>query len=94
MCIDGWLNERISGIWNMNEEVMALLIEIRPEFDFAESENYIDEGLLDSFDIITLIDMIEEKYAIKIDGMDVVPENFDTTEHIVGLIKKSGGTVL
>lgn len=73
----------------MQEEILSMLQELRPEFDFKESDNYIDDGYLDSFDIITLIDMIEEKYKVKIDGLDIVPENFETVDMIVNLVTKS-----
>ena len=76
-----------------NKVIIGMLKEIRPEFDFDESDDYIMDGLLDSFDIITLTGMIEEKYQIKIDGLDIVPENFDNSDHIVELIKKSGGNL-
>ena len=75
------------------KDILDMLAELRPEFDFAESENYIEDGLLDSFDIVSLTSMLEEKYNITIDGLDIVPENFATAEAIAGLIRKSGGAV-
>ena len=75
------------------KDILDMLAELRPEFDFAESENYIEDGLLDSFDIVSLTSMLEEKYNITIDGLDIVPENFATAEAIAGLVKKSGGVV-
>ena len=75
------------------EQIYMILEEIRPEFDFRESDNYIEDGYLDSFDIVTLISEIEEKYNIFIDGLDVVPENFETVTTIVALVQKSGGVV-
>ncbi len=75
------------------EEIISMLEEIRPEHDFKESEDFIEDGLLDSFDLIALIDLLEEKYSIIVDGLDVVPENFCTVEAIVGLVKKSGGSI-
>ncbi len=75
------------------KDILDMLAELRPEFDFAESENYIEDGLLDSFDIVSLTSMLEEKYNITIDGLDIVPENFATAEAIAGLVKKSGGAV-
>lgn len=77
----------------MMKDILDMLAELRPEFDFAESENYIEDGLLDSFDIVSLTSMLEEKYNITIDGLDIVPENFATAEAIAGLVRKSGGTV-
>ena len=75
----------------MNEEIMAMLAEIRPEFNFAESDDFVMDGLLDSFDIISLSSMLEEKYEIIIDGLDIVPENYATIDAIIALVKKSGG---
>lgn len=67
-----------------------MLKEIRPEFDFSESENFIEDGMLDSFDIITLTNMLEERFDIKIDGLDIVPENFFTVDSILKLVEQSG----
>ena len=36
------------------KRIIDILIEIHPEFDFANSENFIEDGFLDSFDMITL----------------------------------------
>lgn len=77
----------------MMKDILDMLAELRPEFDFAKSENYIEDGLLDSFDIVSLTSMLEEKYNITIDGLDIVPENFATAEAIAGLVRKSGGAV-
>ncbi len=75
------------------EGILAMLAELRPEFDFEESENFITDGLLDSFDVVSLTNMLEEKYGITIDGLDIVPENYATVEAIAGLVKKSGGII-
>ena len=77
----------------MMEQIYMILEELRPEFNFRESDNYIEDGYLDSFDIITLISEIEERYNISIDGLDIVPENFEMATTIVELIQKSGGVV-
>ena len=75
----------------MSEEIMAMLSEIRPEFNFADSDDFVMDGLLDSFDIISLSSMLEEKYGITIDGLDIVPENFASVDAIIALVNKSGG---
>ncbi len=77
----------------MNEQILAMLKELRPEFDFADSDDFVMDGLLDSFDIISLVSMLEEKYSIKVDGLDIIPENFSSIDTIIGLMKKSGGTI-
>ena len=74
----------------MKEESIAILADLRPEFDFAEEGiDFIEEGMLDSFDVITLVDELEEKFNIIIDGVDVVSANFATVDKIEALIKKS-----
>ncbi len=75
------------------EKIKAILSELRPEFNFDESENFIADGYLDSFDIVSLIAAIEEQMGVIIDGLDIIPENFCSYEAIEALIKKSGGTV-
>ena len=74
----------------MEKEILDILNELRPEFDYSDSEDFIMDGLLDSFDIISLISILEENYNIKIDGLDIVPENFASIEKIEELIRKSG----
>lgn len=73
----------------MQEEIYEILADLRPEFDFRDSENFVEDGYLDSFDIVTLISTIEEKYNIVVDGLDVIPENFESVDAIISLINKS-----
>ena len=71
------------------ERIYEMLKEIKPEFDFYSSENYISDGFLDSFDIVLLTNMLEENYNIKIDGLDIIPENFANADSIMQLVEKS-----
>lgn len=73
----------------MKNDILEMLMELRPEFNYEESEDFVMDGLLDSFDIISLCSMLEEKYKITIDGLDIVPENFASFESIGALINKS-----
>jgi acyl carrier protein len=73
----------------MKAKVISILNEIRPEFNFADDVNYIEEGMLDSFDIVILVTALEERFGITIDGMDILPENFATSDSIVKLLNKS-----
>lgn len=73
--------------------IYEILKSLRPEFDFTQSEDFVEDGFLDSFDIVSLVSAIEGKYNVKIDGLDIVPENFCTVDAITALVRKSGGTV-
>lgn len=73
----------------MKEEIIKILTEIRPEFDFnMENKDFIAKGMLDSFDIISIVSDIEESFDIVIDGTKILPENFDSIEAILNLIDK------
>jgi len=74
----------------MKEQIIAILSELRPEFDFTQSANFIDEGMLDSFDVVTLVTTLDEKFGISISGTDILPENFESVEKIEALLRKNG----
>ena len=73
----------------MKSEILKILNELKPGEHFSESDSYVDDDLLDSFDIISLIGVLEEKYEIEIDGDDIIPENFQSLSDIVNLVNKS-----
>ncbi len=73
----------------MKEKILSILSEIRPEFDFTDSEDYVEDGYLDSFDIVTVIDELEKEFGIIVDGLEVIPENFATVDTIEALVNKS-----
>lgn len=75
------------------EKIISILNEIRPEFDFTQSRDFIMDGYLDSFDIVTLVSNLEENYGILIDALDILPENFCSVEAIAEVVKKNGGKV-
>jgi len=70
--------------------VAEILKEIRPEFDFAASTDFIADGMLDSFDVVTLVAMLDKNFGISIQGVDIVPENFKNHETIEALLRKNG----
>lgn len=75
------------------EQIKKILTEIRPEFDFESSSDFIEDGCLDSFDLVTLVAELDETFNISIDGLDIVPENFMSVETIAEVVKKNGGTL-
>ena len=57
----------------MKEKIIKILTELRPEFDFTdESFNFIEEGMLDSFDVVSLVDSLDTEFNIVIDGVECV----------------------
>ena len=75
----------------MKEKIIKILTELRPEFDFTqEGVDFIEEGMLDSFDLVTLVSELDSTFGISIDGVDILPENFCTVEAIANLLVKNG----
>jgi ribosomal protein S18 acetylase RimI-like enzyme len=70
---------------NTIEEVLK---EIRPEFDFTASDDFISDGMLDSHDVVTLVADLDRAYGISIAGIDIVPENFQNIAAIEQLLRK------
>ena len=76
----------------MKEKIIRILAELRPEFDFAKEDvNFIEEGMLDSFDVVSLVDSLDREFGISINGIDIVPANFATVESIAKLVTRNGG---
>jgi acyl carrier protein len=72
------------------DRVPEILKSIRPEQDFESSQDFIEEGLLDSFDMVVLVTALDEAFSISIDGTEVVPENFKSIDAIRRLLVKHG----
>ena len=72
------------------KSIVEILKEIRPEFDFAASNDFIADGMLDSFDVVTLVAALDKNYGISINGVDIVPENFKNTQTIEALLRNNG----
>jgi acyl carrier protein len=70
--------------------VPDILAQIRPEVDFERSQDFFEDGLLDSFDLVTLVSELDKTYGISIDGMHIVPENFHNVAAIEALLTRSG----
>lgn len=74
----------------MKVKVLEILSNLRPEFDFTEDVDFIEQGMLDSFDVVSLVSDLDSTFGISIDGVDIVPENFSSVDSIINLLKKNG----
>ncbi len=72
------------------KSIAEILKEIRPEFDFTASQDFISDGMLDSFDIVTLVSSLDKNFGVSIPGTEILPENFMNIQTIEALLRKSG----
>ncbi len=70
------------------EELLKILSEIRPDVDFKTEKQLIDGEILDSFEIISIVNAVDEAFGIEVDMDDLEPENFNSAEAIYELIQK------
>ena len=70
------------------EKILEILQEIRPDVDFINEKKLIDDDVLDSFDIISIVGEFNDVFDIEIDVEDLEPDNFNSVEAMYELINK------
>ena len=70
------------------DKLMKILWEINPDIDFETEDALIDGGMLDSFDIVTLVAEIDDAYDVQIPAEALIPENFNSAKAIFALIQR------
>lgn len=70
------------------DDLLEILNDMHPEVDFEKEEHLIDDGILDSFDIVTLVTEIQENFDVALDAADIVPENFNSASALYALIER------
>ncbi len=68
------------------DRLLEILTEIRPDVDFANEDALVDAGLLDSFDIVSIISDLNDEYDINIRVEHLSPENFNSMKAIQQLV--------
>lgn len=70
------------------EELIKILKDLHSDVDFDTCTTLIDDKILDSFDIVTVISEINEEFDVVIPAEEIVPENFNSAQALYALIKK------
>ena len=70
------------------EKLLEILKGIRPDVDFENETELIDDGILDSFDVVSIISEIDDAFGVQIRINELDPENFNSAEAIWALIQK------
>ena len=70
------------------EKLMEILMEIDDSIDYENEKALIDDRLLDSFGVITLVSELEDAYDIDIEASEMTPDNFNSAESIYNMVKR------
>lgn len=73
------------------EKVIEILLELKPEIDFETCTTLIDDELLDSFDIISIVAEFNAEFDIQISAADVRPGNFNSAQAMYAMIQRLEG---
>ncbi len=71
----------------MEKKILQILQEVRHDVEFEKETKLIDDGILDSFDIISIVSGLNEEFEIEITADELEPENFNALSAIVSLVE-------
>ena len=70
------------------EQLLEILAELYPEVDFETEEHLIDNKILDSFDIVTIVAEIDSEFDVSIPAEELIPENFNSAQALYALVER------
>ena len=75
----------------MREQIIEILTEICPGVDFEQETSLIDDGLIDSLDIVAVVTDLMDTFVVQLGVDDLTPENFKSVDAICQLIERAQG---
>lgn len=69
------------------EKLLEILKNIRPDVDFENEMALIDDGILDSFDVVSIISELDDQFGVQIRISELDPDNFNSVGAIWNLIQ-------
>ena len=73
------------------DKLIEILSEICPNVDFRKEKALVDDGLIDSFEIVSIVAEIMDHFEVELDVDDLMPENFNSVEAMMLLIEERRG---
>ena len=70
------------------DELIEILEDIQPDADYETCTTLIDDGILDSFAILSIVSELEDAFDIRITPAEIIPENFNSAQALWDLIQK------
>ena len=70
------------------DKLIDILTELHPDVDFETETQLIDGGILDSFDIVTLVAEIDAEFDVQIPAEELIPDNFNSAKALYALVER------
>lgn len=70
------------------ETLLEILSQLHEDVDFETETALIDDKILDSFDIVTLVAEIDAEFDVAIPAEELIPENFNSAKALYALIER------
>jgi len=70
------------------ERLLSILQGLHDDVDYLTEEHLIDDGILDSLDIVTLVTEIDAELDVRIPPEEIVPENFNSAKALWALVER------
>ena len=67
---------------------MEILSDLHDDVDFTSEEALVDDGILDSLDIVSLVTEIDSEFDVRIPPEEIIPENFNSAKALWELIER------
>ena len=70
------------------EKLLEILNDIQPDADYETCTTLIDDEVLDSFAILSIVGELEEAFDIEITPVDIVPENLNSVQALWDMVQR------
>ena len=86
--VDDGLDERLRD--DLRELVRERFLSVDPGLEFADTDNLIDAGVLDSLAFVELVDAIQQRYGIAVRDDEITEANFGSIASLAGYVARNG----
>ena len=73
------------------DELIEVLEDIQPDADYETCTTLIDDGILDSFAILSIVSELEDAFDIRITPAEIIPENFNSAKALYAMVQRLQG---
>ena len=73
------------------DTLMEILEDVQPDVDFESCDTLINDGMLDSFAILSIVSELEDQFEISVSPADIIPENFNSAQAIWAMVQRLQG---